>query len=118
MEFWLKMENEKRSHSNHLTRVIAAEEKGVTALTVRPGVVDTGMQAVLRGEIDNTMSAEQTAYYRQLKERGELEPPEIPARAIAWLALYAPREFSGKFLDYNEPRISSKALEVFGESLT
>ena len=103
---------------NQLTRVIAVEEKGVTALTVRPGVVDTGMQAVLRGEIDNTMSAEQTAYYRQLKERGELEPPEIPARAIAWLALYAPREFSGKFLDYNEPRISSKALEVFGESLT
>jgi hypothetical protein len=57
------------------------------------------------------------AYYRQLKERGELEPPEVPARAIAWLALYAPREFSGKFLDYDDPRISRPALEVFGETL-
>jgi short-subunit dehydrogenase len=25
----------------------------------------------------------QIAYYRQLKERGELEPPEVPARSIA-----------------------------------
>ena len=56
------------------------------------------------------------AYYRQLKERGELEPPEVPARAIAWLALYALREFSGKFLDYDDPRISRPALEVFGET--
>ena len=40
---------------NHFTRVLAAEEKGVTALTVRPGVVDTDMQAVLRNENDNAM---------------------------------------------------------------
>jgi len=102
---------------NHFTRVLAAEEKDLTALTVRPGVVDTGMQAVLRNEADNAMPAQQIAYYRQLKERGELEPPEIPARAIAWLALYAPREFSGKFLDYDDPRISKPALEIFGETL-
>ncbi len=102
---------------NHFTRVLAAEEKGLTALTVRPGVVDTGMQAVLRNEADNALPAQQIAYYRQLKERGELEPPEVPARAIAWLALYAPREFSGKFLDYDDPRISRPALEVFGETL-
>jgi NAD(P)-dependent dehydrogenase (short-subunit alcohol dehydrogenase family) len=102
---------------NHFTRVLAAEEKGLTALTVRPGVVDTGMQAVLRNEADNALPTQQIAYYRQLKERGELEPPEVPARAIAWLALYAPREFSGKFLDYDDPRISRPALKVFGETL-
>jgi NAD(P)-dependent dehydrogenase (short-subunit alcohol dehydrogenase family) len=102
---------------NHFTRVLAAEEKEVTALTVRPGVVDTDMQAVLRNETDNALPAEQIAYYRQLKERGELEPPEIPARAIAWLALCAPPEFSGKFLDYDDPRITSPAIEVFGKSL-
>jgi NAD(P)-dependent dehydrogenase (short-subunit alcohol dehydrogenase family) len=102
---------------NHFTRVLAAEEKGLTALTVRPGVVDTGMQAVLRNEADNALPAQQITYYQQLKERGELEPPEVPARAIAWLALYAPREFSGKFLDYDDPRISRPALEVFGETL-
>ena len=101
---------------NHFTRVLAAEETAVTALTVRPGVVDTDMQAVLRTEAGNAMPAEQIAYYRQLKERGELEPPEIPARAIAWLALYAPRDFSGQFLDYDDPRISRPAVDVFGSS--
>ena len=102
---------------NHFTRVLAAEEPAVTALSVRPGVVDTDMQAVLRSAADNAMPEEQMAYYRQLKERGELEPPEVPARAIAWLALYAPRDFSGRFLDYDDPRISQPAREVLGTSL-
>ena len=102
---------------NHFTRVLATEEPAVTALTVRPGVVDTDMQAVLRNEADNAMPVEQIAYYRQLKERGELEPPQIPARVIAWLALHAPREFSGQFLDYDDPRISRPAVQVFGDSL-
>ena len=102
---------------NHFTRVLAAEEPAVTALTVRPGVVDTDMQAALRNKADNAMPVDQIAYYRQLKERGELEPPEIPARTIAWLALYAPREFSGQFLDYDDPRINRPAVQVFGDSL-
>jgi NAD(P)-dependent dehydrogenase (short-subunit alcohol dehydrogenase family) len=102
---------------NHFTRVLAAEEKNLTALSVRPGVVDTDMQAVLRGESASSMPAEQIDYYRQLKERGELEPPEIPARSIAWLALHAPGEFSGRFLDYDDPRIIRPALDVFGENL-
>ena len=61
------------------------------------------------------MPSDQADYYQQLKDRGELEPAIIPARAIAWLALYAPREFSGRFLDYDDPRIQGPALAVFGE---
>ena len=64
------------------------------------------------------MPSDQADFYRQLKDRGELEPAAIPARSIAWLALYAPREFSGKFLDYDDPSISGPALEVFGENLS
>lgn len=103
---------------NHFTRVLAAEEKNVTALAMRPGVVDTDMQAVLRNDKDNVMPSDQIAYYRQLKDQGELEPPEVPARAIAWLALHAPPEFSGQFLDYDDPRISRPAMDVFGKDLT
>ena len=102
---------------NHFTQVLAAEETTLTALAVRPGVVDTEMQAVLRREGSKAMTASQVAYYHQLKDRGALEPPEIPARSIAWLALYAPPEFSGRFLDYDDPRILRPALEVFGEIL-
>jgi len=87
-------------------------------LAVRPGVVDTDMQTFLREEGSRAMPSDQADYYQQLKKRGELEPAELPARSIAWLALYAPREFSGRFLDYDDDRISTPALEVFGESLS
>ncbi len=102
---------------NHFTRVLAVEEPDLTALAVRPGVVDTDMQTYLRSEGPRAMPAEQVAYYRQLKDNGQLEPPEIPARSIAWLALYAPRQFNGQFLDYDDPRISRPALAYFGERL-
>ncbi len=102
---------------NHFTRVLAAEETTLTAVTVRPGVVNTDMQSYLRGEGGAAMPAEQADYYRQLKENHQLEPPEIPARSIAWLALYAPQEFSGQFLNYDDYRISDAALKAFGSSL-
>ena len=102
---------------NHFTRVLAAEESALTALTVRPGVVDTAMQSYIRREGPKAMPAEQVAYYQQLKDHEQLEPPEIPARSIAWLALHAPRQFSGQFFDYDDLRISRLAVESFGESL-
>lgn len=102
---------------NHFSRVVAAEEAALTVLAVRPGVVDTDMQTYIRAEGPKAMPADQAAYYRRLKVRGELEPPEIPARSIAWLALHAPRQFSGQFLDYDDPQVSRPAREVFGESL-
>lgn len=101
---------------NHFTRVLAAEELDLTALTVRPGVVDTAMQDYIRREGSRAMPAEQLAYYQKLKDHGQLEAPETPARSIAWLALHAPRQFSGRFYDYNDPFISAKALEVFGKA--
>ena len=103
---------------NHFTRVLAVEELELTALSVRPGVVDTDMQTFIRQEGPQAMPSDQAEYYRQLKDRGELEPATIPARSIAWLALYAPREFSGKFLDYDDSLISGPALKVFGERVS
>ncbi len=102
---------------NHFTRVVAAEESELTVLSMRPGVVDTQMQKIIRREGPNFMPAEQYAYYQGLKERGELEPPEVPARSIGWLALNAPHEWSGDFLNYDDPRIAGPALDFFGEKL-
>lgn len=102
---------------NHFSRVLAAEEPRLTVMTVRPGVVDTRMQDIIRQKGRGVMSAGQLAYYQNLKTHGQLEKPEVPGRSLAWLALYGPREFSGQFLDYDDPRISQPALEVFGEKL-
>ena len=102
---------------NHFTRVLAAEEPGLTVMAVRPGVVDTRMQERIRSDGPGVMSAEQVSYYQALKTRGELEAPEVPGRSIAWLALHGPREFSGQFLDYDDPRICRPAQDALGDSL-
>ncbi len=102
---------------NHFTRVLAAEEPAVTAVAVRPGVVDTDMQATLRRQGPGKMPKEQAAYYLDLKSEGRLEPPAVPARAIAWLALHAPEKWSGAYMSYDDPQISVPALAVFGPSL-
>ncbi len=93
--------------------IVTGASRGLGAAVARWLAKSAAVTLMARSE----EKLQQIAYYRRLKERGELEPPEVPARAIAWLALYAPREFSGKFLDYDDPRISRPALEVFGETL-
>ena len=101
---------------NQFTSVLAAEEPLITTVAVRPGVVDTPMQALLRREGPDKMPAEQAAYYRNLKTDGRLEPPEIPARVIAWLALQAPHSLSGRFVSYDDPRIAEPAAALFQSS--
>jgi NAD(P)-dependent dehydrogenase (short-subunit alcohol dehydrogenase family) len=101
----------------HFTRVLAEEEPSLTAISVRPGVVDTEMQALIRREGVKAMSPEQMAYYQSLKSEGELEPPFVPARSIAWISLRAPRHWSGDFLNYDDPQIMGPSIAVFGEHL-
>jgi NAD(P)-dependent dehydrogenase (short-subunit alcohol dehydrogenase family) len=100
----------------HLTRVLASEEPSITAISVRPGVVDTNMQALIREIGPKAMPSELSKYFINLKQQGKLEPPWIPARSIAWLALKAPRNLSGEFIDYDDPKIFKPALEVFGDA--
>jgi NAD(P)-dependent dehydrogenase (short-subunit alcohol dehydrogenase family) len=99
---------------NHFTRVLAAEAPEVTVLAVRPGVVDTPMQAALRSPGAGRMSDEQREYYRRLKQSGALEPPEVPAKVIAWLSLQAPIRLSGEFLNCDDPPLLDAARRWFG----
>ena len=100
----------------HFTRVLAEEEPRITAVSIRPGVVDTPMQDQIRREGPAAMKPEQIAYYQNLKTQGHLEPPEIPARSIAWLALYAPHSLSGNFVNYDDADIAGPALSTFGST--
>ena len=99
---------------NHLTRVLAVEEPQLTCVAVRPGVVDTDMQRVLRTPESGQLPNSQVEYYQALKAENRLEPPRVPGRAIAWLALEAPREWSGDFLSYDDPRIVAAANRRLG----
>ncbi|MGE0488910.1 MAG: SDR family NAD(P)-dependent oxidoreductase [Vulcanimicrobiota bacterium] len=98
----------------HLSSVIAAEEPEVTSLSLRPGVIDTAMQTEIREQGQSGMTEEKWKNFVNLKEQGQLEPPEVPARVAAWLALFAPRQWSGEFLQYTDERVSGPAKEWAG----
>ncbi len=91
----------------HLTRLLAAEEPDITTVALRPGVVDTAMQAKIRKEGAGAMAAAKAAYFHQLKADGRLLDPMVPAGKIAWLAIAAPPDLTGEFLDYDDPRIGN-----------
>ena len=93
----------------HLTRLLAAEEPDITTVALRPGVVDTAMQTLIRTEGPKVMTPARTTYFQQLKEEDQLLNPAIPAGKITWLALKAPPALSGLFLDYDDPRIGDSA---------
>lgn len=92
---------------NQFTRALAAEEPDITALAFRPGAVDTAMQATIRREGARAMPNEVYARYVRSYEEGELLPPQVPGCALAVLASYAPREWSGMFLPWNNEEVQS-----------
>lgn len=94
---------------NHFSRVLALEEPDVTSITFRPGVVDTQMQALIRKAGKQGMTEQSHQRFLERYENGELLPPEKPGRALAFLGLYAPNDWSGEFIEWNESRV--KQLE-------
>lgn len=90
---------------NHLTKILAAEEPTVTVLALRPGVLDTAMQAVIREKGKSRMAEHNYNWLLRLYEEGRLIPPELPARAVACLALYAPHEWSGENFSWDKPPV-------------
>ena len=58
----------------HLTRILAAEEPAITALTVRPGIVDTAMQAEIRAKGRGGMAPADYERLSGLHQQGRLTP--------------------------------------------
>jgi NAD(P)-dependent dehydrogenase (short-subunit alcohol dehydrogenase family) len=101
---------------NQLTRMITAEEPGITSISFRPGVVDTEMQATIRHKGRGGMPDEVYARFVGYHQQGELLPPRTPGCVLAVLALHAPAEWSGAFLSWDEPEVWALAKR-FGCSL-
>jgi NAD(P)-dependent dehydrogenase (short-subunit alcohol dehydrogenase family) len=90
---------------NHLTHILASEEPDITVLALRPGIVNTGMQAAIREKGKSRMAEENYRWLNQMYEQGRLLPPEAPGRAIACLALFAPHEWSGEVVRWDDARV-------------
>jgi NAD(P)-dependent dehydrogenase (short-subunit alcohol dehydrogenase family) len=95
----------------HLTKIAAAECPEVAFFSLRPGVIDTQMQTEIRSS--KGMTEADVEKFRDLKESGNLEPPEVPARSAVWLALHGPLDRSGEFIQYTDEQIVAGTEELF-----
>ncbi|KAG1474740.1 hypothetical protein G6F56_000170 [Rhizopus delemar] len=91
---------------NHIASTLAAEEDNVTAIAIRPGVVDTDMQVAIRSTGKEAMGADH-AKFIQLHEEGQLVRPEQPGHVLAALANGAPKELSGFMYNWNDEKLGS-----------
>jgi NAD(P)-dependent dehydrogenase (short-subunit alcohol dehydrogenase family) len=90
---------------NSFNEQLAAEEERVTAIALRPGVIDTDMQREIREKGVVGMPEQEHSRFVRRYEEGELNPPEKPGRAVAVLALYAPHEWSGRFIKWDSEEV-------------
>lgn len=95
-----------------LTRVIAAEKPEITSFSFAPGVVNTAMQQNIRDRKE-MMPQQLAEYFSGLHQGGQLEPPEVPGRALAWCALNAPKEWTGTEVQYNDPSLAEQVRKAF-----
>ncbi|KAJ7180171.1 hypothetical protein C8R43DRAFT_972003 [Mycena crocata] len=86
---------------NSLCRTVAEEEPQVTSVALRPGMVQTDMQATLRQTGAPHMSAKDHQMFVSAHTDGKLLKAEDPGHVIASLALHAPQSMSGQFVSWD-----------------
>jgi NAD(P)-dependent dehydrogenase (short-subunit alcohol dehydrogenase family) len=87
------------------TKVLSLEEPTLTVLSFYPGEVDTSMQAEIRtkGRVEPFERIHD--FFIEQYEQGRLLTPEQSALAAVTLALAAPHEWTGAFIQYEEERM-------------
>jgi NAD(P)-dependent dehydrogenase (short-subunit alcohol dehydrogenase family) len=90
---------------DHLTRALAAElaGTGVAAIAVSPGMLDTEMQARLRGS-----PAPEMEMFRQAHSAGMLRSPEEAAALIRWLCGPDGDAYAGQVVSLHAPDIRTR----------
>lgn len=93
--------NTSKAAMNSLCRTLASEEPDVTCIALRPGVVDTEMQGVLR-ELGaaHMKEADHKKFVNQHSESTLLKP-EVSGYVTAALAVKAPKSMSGQFVSWD-----------------
>lgn len=84
-----------------LTLAVAAEQgaDGITAITIRPGIIDTPMQAFMREQSPEQVPA--VDMFREFHASGSLVPPDVTAGKIVDQLVLAPVE-PGRTYNYAE----------------
>ncbi|KAL1661574.1 hypothetical protein GGG16DRAFT_110220 [Schizophyllum commune] len=99
--------NAAKAAMNSICRTFAEEEPSIVSVAVRPGVVDTEMQRVIREKGVGHMTEKGHQQFVQLQADGKLVRPEQPGHVIAGLALEAPHELSGQFVSWDADEVKA-----------
>ncbi|KAF9424445.1 hypothetical protein BGZ94_008054 [Podila epigama] len=92
---------------NMFGSVLGVEEPEITTVSVRPGVVDTEMQSVIRTEGAKGMVPEQHKQFVNFHTTGALLHPDQPGGVIASLAVKADKALSGQFYSWNSEELKA-----------
>ena len=84
-----------------LTAALATDHRdpGFRAISIRPGIIDTGMQAFLRAQSAEALPA--VPMFQAFHDSGQLVPPDVVARVIVDRLVLAPVEH-GRTYSYQE----------------
>ena len=89
---------------NMFVECLAREEKEITSIAVRPGMVDTAMQLKVREEGKDVMGPDHNKF-ADTHSAGKLLLPQVPAEVIVNLAERAPQDWSGLYLSWDDERV-------------
>ena len=73
---------------DHLTRNLAVDLKGtpIPTYSLHPGIVESRMEEALRSATPDQLPPERRRFIVDQKESGKVLSPDVPARAIVWMA--------------------------------
>ncbi|KAJ6485123.1 hypothetical protein C8R47DRAFT_548573 [Mycena vitilis] len=99
--------NASKAAVNSLCRTLGEEEHDVISVAVRPGMVQTDMQAALRQTGAPHMTPKDYQSFVAAHTDGKLLKPEDPGHVIASLALNAAKSMSGQFVSWDAPECAN-----------
>jgi len=84
-----------------LTLAVASEqgERGITAISIRPGIIDTPMQTFMRAQPADRVPS--VGMFREFHESGSLVPPDVTAEKLVEHLVFRPVE-AGRTYSYAE----------------
>ncbi|KZV83033.1 NAD(P)-binding protein [Exidia glandulosa HHB12029] len=94
---------------NSLARSLAAEEPDIVTVALDPGSVETDMFEATVQSGKEHIDPEVYAYALDMKAKKQLLTADKPAATIAWLALNAQKDLSGKAIVWNDPALQMSA---------
>lgn len=88
---------------NMTMALLAKEEPTITYLAVHPGMVETEAFARMLKDGKEHMQTAQHSLLMNVAQSKKLLDPKEPGEALAKLVISAPREQSGRFVNWNDP---------------